>query len=698
MKLRFFNRPLLACLTLLALGSIATAQTFQTQRFGNVIIQGTVTMPDDSLEIADTSGLQDSLDGKASLFGSYADPAWITSLHWSKVTSKPTTLTGYGITDAVPATRTITASTGLTGGGDLSANRTLALTGQALALHNLGTNGLVARTGSGTVAARTLTGTAPITVTNGDGVAGNPTVAVSAATTSTAGVVQLATSAEVIAGTDTAKAVTAATLAAINPRGPPDWLWSDGVTSNRAQIQIPGPRGNIAGAPLASWVGWVDVPASNPSIYAAIFAMAPSGTPNGNQAGELSAIINTSGSLEICQYHSTFGNRRGVRYTGFRAAFSGRRVWMEIRFFTGIVAPVVRADGVDISSSFAAYSAGTQPDWLDGTLVATFATTGFNWPAGPAPLGCWINAHLTDAESEAWRITGRPPVWVALGGNQVPLVQSDFSAGIDGFGNDGFGSYPLTGNVDGIAGEDDWFSVSRVPTTQGGLYACKLHNAGLGRRIYMSVRVHLAADWVVSGATTVRISAEGASFVDATITPGQTIDVAGFFVTDSINGNGRIRVELRGGGSGIVYFKNIRAVAVGALSLPDILPISALGDGTLLGDNPARLVGVRPITARKDWQITVRTATSGNEQVLGGVFLSDSRDVFEFMEQTPETGTPTTAIGHVSGGTLYKTTGALTSGVNAVTLAQRRIGSGSAVWINSSTADPIRTTITGHSR
>src|SRR5262249_972813 len=33
--------------------------------------------------------------------GSYADPSWITSLVWSKISSTPTTLSGYGITDAV---------------------------------------------------------------------------------------------------------------------------------------------------------------------------------------------------------------------------------------------------------------------------------------------------------------------------------------------------------------------------------------------------------------------------------------------------------------------------------------------------------------------------------------------------------------------------------------------------------------------
>lgn len=47
---------------------------------------------------------------------------------WSDLSGTPTTLAGYGITDAVPDSRTITAGAGLEGGGDLTGDRTLALT------------------------------------------------------------------------------------------------------------------------------------------------------------------------------------------------------------------------------------------------------------------------------------------------------------------------------------------------------------------------------------------------------------------------------------------------------------------------------------------------------------------------------------------------------------------------------------------
>ncbi|PTY03889.1 hypothetical protein DB346_03045 [Verrucomicrobia bacterium LW23] len=63
--------------------------------------------------------------------GSSGGTITVGSLSFADIASKPTTLSGYGITDAVPSSRTITATSPLTIGGgssaDLSANRTIAL-------------------------------------------------------------------------------------------------------------------------------------------------------------------------------------------------------------------------------------------------------------------------------------------------------------------------------------------------------------------------------------------------------------------------------------------------------------------------------------------------------------------------------------------------------------------------------------------
>jgi hypothetical protein len=114
--------------------------------------------------------------------GTNADSGWVLSTTGA-VTVGTTPLTfaqfsgagqitaGNGLTK-IGNTLDVGAGTGITVEAD-----TVGLSGQALAVHNLGTNGIFVRTGAGTVAARTVAGTANrVTVTNGDGVSGNPTV------------------------------------------------------------------------------------------------------------------------------------------------------------------------------------------------------------------------------------------------------------------------------------------------------------------------------------------------------------------------------------------------------------------------------------------------------------------------------------------------------------------------------------------
>lgn len=78
---------------------------------------------------------------------SYINPSWITSLGWSKITSTPTTLAGYGITDGASNTTTLTIN-GVT--FDISANRTW----NVGTVTSVGTSGPITGgtiTGSGTI-------------------------------------------------------------------------------------------------------------------------------------------------------------------------------------------------------------------------------------------------------------------------------------------------------------------------------------------------------------------------------------------------------------------------------------------------------------------------------------------------------------------------------------------------------------------
>jgi hypothetical protein len=100
---------------------------------------------------------------------------------FSQLASIPTTLAGYGIADAQPLDSDLTALAGNS------------------------TSGLWARTGAGAGSARTITGTADvITVTNGNGVSGNPTVTIAS---TYAGQASIATLGTITAGAWNADAI-----------------------------------------------------------------------------------------------------------------------------------------------------------------------------------------------------------------------------------------------------------------------------------------------------------------------------------------------------------------------------------------------------------------------------------------------------------------------------------------------------------
>ena len=99
-----------------------------------------------------------------------------TAITFVQFTGAGQILAGAGLTKS-GNTLDVGAGTGIAVAAD-----TVGLTGQALALHTLATNGMVARTAAATVAARSIAVSgAGLSVTNGDAVAGNPTLGLTAA-------------------------------------------------------------------------------------------------------------------------------------------------------------------------------------------------------------------------------------------------------------------------------------------------------------------------------------------------------------------------------------------------------------------------------------------------------------------------------------------------------------------------------------
>lgn len=91
---------------------------------------------------------------------------------WSNVSGTPTTLAGYGITDAVPNTRTVTGQYSIVGGGALSSNVQLYLDGDASAP---GSSKYYGTDGSGTKGWYTIgTGGTVTQVNTGTGLTGGP--------------------------------------------------------------------------------------------------------------------------------------------------------------------------------------------------------------------------------------------------------------------------------------------------------------------------------------------------------------------------------------------------------------------------------------------------------------------------------------------------------------------------------------------
>jgi hypothetical protein len=486
--------------------------------------------------------------------------------------------------------------------------------------------------------------------------------------------------------------VISSALTAYSPQG---YLNSDGATSNRAQIQGPfdavnNPRGWVAGAAVMEWCGWVHVPTSAPSSPSCFIGSLSLGSaPDNTTTNQVALWLTNTGQLFITANGASAGvDVRRFAMGTFQSTYPGQRVWLSVILTQGTATnPVVKVNGTDISASFSLTTTGTPPAWLDAAMVPTYHLTGYNWPAGRAPLGQWILGSLTAAESLAWMITGQPPAWVAAGGSAVALItsasrNSDFSAGATDWTASGGSAVAVVGS------QLQW---SGATTGNGLILGSSFVNGNVGVN---AVRLRLRFSVVSNAGLNATIVLRRNSDIGFSIAlPASAGDYTATVDTANVGGGYQILL-LAQSGSGTVVLDNIYLDQIGALSLPGIQPCAVVDDLTTIGGNQARLVGVTAVTPKRDWRISEDTWINGNQRILEGALIDSTADIIDTIEQTT-TGTPTTTIGSASAGSQYKASGALTAGINPTTLVTRKAAS-NEFWVGSNSTAVVRTTIKGH--
>ena len=453
-----------------------------------------------------------------------------------------------------------------------------------------------------------------------------------------------------------------------------NWIYSDGATSNRAIVQTPGTRGNLTSSPSASWVGWVDVPSSSSSAEIASISSSTSALASAT-AWSLGIAFSTNDLVIRANGATVATDYRTLTLSSFRTNYTGQRVWLDVRFTNGTTAPTVYVNGSTVSGT-AANGAGTSPDWLSASLVATYYVTGYNWSAAAVPQGQWLNSTLTNTESDTWRTTGRAPAWVQAGGsvdNQAASNVTGTSNGTTVSGN----AISGTATITGIATGSGFFNVNNA--------------SGVQIRFVSGYKYRVTATATKTSGNDVKIYAPGAG-AGAIILSGGSVDVT-FNATDNTG------VFIWASTVGDVYntsISNLKIQQLGALSLPAVQQIDVVEDVTKLGGNQGRLVGMTPITSDNNLvSIIERPAesyTTTSIQLLGGA-VSGGRKRRILAVTGNSSASVNLSLGSSSGGTQYINAQAVNGDFDISTFASRIVAAGGSLYLTFSGSTTASITI-----
>ncbi|MBX3751394.1 MAG: hypothetical protein KF897_15050 [Opitutaceae bacterium] len=537
------------------------------------------------------------------------------------------------------ATRTLTAPAAgitVTNGDGVSGNPTLALANDLAGIEGLAANGLATRTATDTWTNRTIAGTSPISVSNGDGVAGNPTISVSAASTSAAGVVELATTAESLAGTDSARAPSvnsqeARVLNGTIDRANAPNLYSDGATSGRYASATFGAAGVVGGMPV-TFLFEFEVPTSTPTTDHVLCAFAPAAATSPSQYGNSLTISFQTDGLRIRQNGASASDYRMFRHGTFLSTYAGRRVKGVVAFESADTTtnPKVYLNGVDASASFAVVTGGTVPNWIPSALGTTYFLSGYNLPAcrfvPHAPeLGAW-----TATQALEWTQTGRKPASSETGtGSAVATYTSDFSAGLASWSADGGGlgaNVTNTGNIDtdadgaGIPPSDNWQKSLRSSTTGAiGFFGPSATNLSPGRKYRITASVFIPTGSTITGVVLYGYNGSATSTYSTVLVTAGSVNIVAWEVVPTLTETPWIRPSASVAAGTAAYLKDFKIYSAGPLAKWEIQPvdISLGGVARDAGANNIPLVlvpGITPITTSNRGTISATLTWSGTHE------------------------------------------------------------------------------------
>ena len=476
---------------------------------------------------------------------------------------------------------------------------------------------------------------------------------------------------------------------------------SDGSTSNRAERVQYGTVGALASAPYAYLeADNVLVPASAPSsnFVLATYTTSATSAPTGQAHSLVWYIEATTGYLVLLETGATPATDYR-RYASDASICTGTAYRARLTAaITGgsTTAPVFKTAGATIAGTETT-GAGTDPDWLHASLVNTWTLFNYNAPASDVPDVRIYNALWTDTEGNTWTAGGPRPTWAERAGNMV-------------------NAYSQAGALI-VGASDSATDPTNVGWSGGGVQSVQAGARTGGAGAYYLRRVHTSGAWRVAyGGPILQIAGRSAiiglwlrsdtpitcrlGFTNAGTNASDTVEVSVttswqlFYVRVTFTVTSTTTPLLSIGtisGACTLDADDATIMPAGSFDAPITQPGLTTGDA--FARFSRRLVGITSHALTDRGTLYLNTATSGDEQALGGALFDSTQYVLDGpIEQLTKTGTPTTKIGHTSGGTEYKANAAVTAGINVLTAVTRKLG-GTSIYVGSSDTTKVRTVI-----